>query len=96
MGRMKDSQIYLRAAELCAIKHEVGSNNPDAGCCDFICSAGGARGWALVDNEFEPLFKPEHTSRPLYWFGSLGPAENNKARVLALCFMAAIAESEGR
>ncbi len=93
---MKDSEIYLRAAELCAIRHET--KDPKEiyriGCCDFIELADFDASWRLI-GQFTALFKPRNPDRPLYWFGPFCK-ETHKARVLALLFMHEIAKDEGR
>jgi len=89
--RMKDSEIYRRAAEIMDDPlHEFAS-------CSAIANAfyGTQRNndWPLGGSEYQELTEPfldlfdgiQHTS-----------LEQRNTRVLALCFMAAIAESEGR
>lgn len=94
---MKDSEVYLRAAELCSKSDEYGYYT-------FSCMAlGDLCGWAeqfdRLRYEYAELFKPIHVMFGESWFGSdFGEegARNSNYRVLALCFMAAIAKSEGR
>ena len=93
---MKDSEIYLRAAEVCTEPERDGARRWFPSCQ-----------WGLEDwhadvrllREFEEYFphdnEPDYTSDFGSCLDSCG-AHNSHYRVIALCFMAAIAKSEGR
>lgn len=89
---MKLSEIYERAAEMRLQEFGI-----TIGCCQPIYDAlvetgmcpNGHRGEAF--DYFAKWFKP--SNRTNWWWDSLG--DDNEPRVLALCFAAAIARSEG-
>ena len=98
---MKMSEVYRRAAEVIeeggmlyacdAIGVAVGWFSPDGCNKPHPYRNKDLRNQALM--YFAELFRPER--RSYYWFGPT-TGENKKPRILALCFMAAIMESEGR
>jgi len=95
---MKDSEIYLRAAEGVSGRHESFDTRHGGayGCCDFIEVNCGTQTARRLVGEFGSLFfhSDGNPTELGYWMGY--GDESNKARVLALLFMSAIAKSEGR
>lgn len=83
---MKASEVYREAAKFCF-------DNDSFSCCAITHKPDpeGLYRWALR-KEYEALFKPEGG---FYAWGDMWGDESRKCRILALCFMAAIAESEG-
>ena len=88
---MKDSEIYVKAASLM----ESGSWQTRGSCCWAIQLAKDPNiiiGNSLGDEhckKMKMLYAP--TSQESYWMGDC-----DDTRILALCFMAAIAEGEER
>ena len=91
---MRDSEIYLKAAELCCEPDEFGD-------FPFACNAVSAvcRNLELDSGQrktaFAEIMGPGHRDEVSAWFG-LDTASNSNVRCVSLCFMAAIAKSEGR
>lgn len=86
---MKSSATYLRAAEKIFLGKEYY-------CCKAICSSS-----YETDKAFNEFFRPTRTDKDGYYYHLYGfwdgvSVKTQKERVLALLFMAAIAESEGR
>lgn len=100
---MKDSEVYLKAAELVAeTKEEFFSSCKQWYCCDAIMDAHPAsfirRQEDFVD-QFSPNpigEAPERIWEPGPHYMPTATGKDQQARILALCFMAAIAKSEGR
>ena len=94
---MKDSEIYLRAAELL---EKTGGNylKGKYGCCDFInyfSSKKQLQRDQPPDDKFSELFAPHYPE--LYWGNQWGnKKECYQCRVLALLFMHQIALDEER
>lgn len=90
---MKLSEIYRNAAKLI-------ERNKTAFACFAIDDA--CRGNRLLAKEpqleFSGLFRPIGKGANESWFRDAGstPDERRNIRILALCFMVAIAESEGK
>ncbi|MDP2621578.1 MAG: hypothetical protein Q8P46_15640 [Hyphomicrobiales bacterium] len=90
---MKPSEIYLEAAALIDRDEEVYS-------CRAVAKAAygdnwSAEEWSFIVDPYAKLFKPLEASGLLeYWLkGQFSDWDERKAwRILALCFMAAIAE----
>ena len=101
---MKDSEIYLKAAESIRFTYR---GNGCWYCCDAIYAAGGLKANS-AEFKFKQLFLPDASDDESlgFWEECLdwtpdgvavpGTGKDQQARVLALCFMAAIAQSEGR
>lgn len=85
---MKDSEIYKKAARLVAERKTHYS-------CVAIDDASGAdiEDWNRQTKRYQALFRNERSALRAY---DAELAGGRKWRVLALCLMAAIAESEGR
>ena len=98
---MKPSELYLVGAEQCAGLTDLRRTPFRMSECDFSYACDSIRGWACSDEalkEFAEYFGPKRGNL-FSWFGSVtgvAGAHNSHYRVLALCFMAAIAKSEGR
>lgn len=87
---MKDSEIYRKAAKLL----ERGTSGP--GCCTAIRDVT-AIGAVRLSDEMRQLFVYRRKPFGMYWMRDCGEiGDIRDRRILALCFMAAIAESEGR
>ena len=90
---MKASEVYRKAAE--RIASRMFSQGEHYCACYAI---------TLADKEseeenkamFSDWFMPEGKFKEQYWFGDTYDKEARKERILALCFMAAIAEDEER
>lgn len=94
---MKLSEIYREAAWRIEGGHEK------YGCIAIegvaaVWDDGMIVNWSHVDTaiaSFSEYFRPENTYSRDPWFGRACTANQQNRRILALCFMAAIAESEG-
>ena len=88
---MKASEIYAKAAE------ELYERGNGWGACEAIsaCLVRHIASPCTFREDFEKLFVPKNPQRGAYWFG-LFTDENHEARILSLCFMAAIAADEER
>lgn len=87
---MKSSEVYRKAA--LSIERDEWYSWRSA--CEAISEVGGAC-WTEYTDKFNDVFCPPGvTGWKAYYFGD-GSPENQNARILALCFMAAISESEG-
>jgi hypothetical protein len=97
---MKDSEIFLRAAETCALPVETWSDEHYYCACPAISNAGDYGPAAnRLRKEFELMFMPQRPGPDGEWFGKYygqNAANNSHYRVIALGFMAAIAADEGR
>jgi len=101
---MKDSEIYRRAAELI----DMGSERFACNSIEIVCKFTAGCSWGETDailDQFQNAMRPNRLplNHEAYgWYGKPVDARNapiterQECRVLALCFMAAIAESEGR
>ena len=96
---MKDSEIYAKAAQLL---EQSPSAVPFQSCCWAISEithpSESPRTFARDKHcrEMKSVFAPY--TREAFWMEQVGnsPQEKLNGRILALCFMAAIAQSEGR
>ena len=93
---MKASEVYRKAAKEVA---DLPFMNGHRCCCGAIRTAlqdasKEVREGAVA--RFAEVFKPRGKNIEYYWFGDYEDVENQEPRVLALCFMAAIAEDEER
>jgi hypothetical protein len=96
---MKDSEVYRKAAERIFLNR--------GGYVNFSCWAidevVGFESRSLQRNNYEAWFKPEETKRAVWaneWKDGIFPPKEedlmvDECRIIALCFMAAICESEG-
>ena len=84
--KMKKSKTYIEAAKRIA-------NNDENFCCNAIDEITGFDVTHLI--YFEKYFRPTFAKFGDQWFGSCFSGKNQNVRVIALCFAAAIAESEG-
>lgn len=84
---MKDSEVYREAAKIMSELRD----DPEDGMCYALCLAD----HAAAMTELTYLMGPPGNKRA-YWGNDWGRRYRHACRVLALCFMAAIAESEGR
>ena len=82
---MKARDAYLAAAEQFA-----NQTNVNSGCCDVLTKIVGNYERAYHLPELL-LFRPKKNEEEVWWW----ERHDREIRVLALCFMAAIAESEG-
>lgn len=82
--RMKRAAIYLKAAERI-------ETFESCGCCDALINSQGS----AEERIFSALFKPRGRHGMEYWMGPCvcDSDENVGFRVLAMCFMAAMAEA---
>lgn len=86
---MKRSAVYQRAAWLI-------EKNYERFACNAIVEAKGRHFDTPAEREFAEYFKPLNRSIDRPWFGQPSIEQNRDHRVIALCLMAAIAESEGK
>lgn len=83
---MKRSEAYLQAAELFATR-----KNLNYGCCDVIAKVIQNHDRAYIMRELL-IFRPDVFEDGDWWW----PYYDSNIRVLALCFMAAIAQDAGQ
>ena len=97
---MRLSEIFLKAAERYdwLVGHETDVRGP-CGACNAIADAEhgvnrkvSCSKQSAAQDFFSEFFQPEHAA--VFWWGH--GAEDHQSRILALCFAAAIAESEAR
>jgi len=102
---MKDSEIYRTAAELIDMDEENYACNAIEIVCRYIANLSQDEAYEVI-GRFERMMRPNRLpknhkdygwyGRPKNIFFSKKYTERQSCRVLSLCFMAAIAESEGR
>ena len=84
---MKPSEVYRKAAEMVAVENGYS-------CCavDAACGGKNILAWSPATTEYRRLFGMFDDFLPIWLFTS--EEDPQGLRVLALCFMAAIAEYE--
>lgn len=94
-GYMKDSEVYLRAAQLL----DAEPAGAHSGACSALIMALRYSPPCLTDKPCHACMMLEyfHSGHDNgYWLGGLPSPSGKNTRVLALLLMSAIAESEGR
>ncbi len=88
---MKASEIFAQAAEVAFLEKSCGCY-----ALEQVCQQGYMRG--QIFDKFADVFGPTNKTAIQIggWWGDCDDKENQNARLLALCFMAAIAEDEER
>ena len=86
---MKLSEVYRKAAEMIAVRNIYS-------CCavDMVCGSKNMNDWSPATKEYQQRFGNKNGFLPISYFTD--EEDPRGLRILALCFMAAIAEDEER
>jgi hypothetical protein len=94
---MKSSEIYRRAARSIERSDAFSPGRPFTwrSACEAISDVCKGGQFIVCLDKFNAMFCPDSVNGRLAYYFGVGTYENQGARILALCFMAAISESEG-